>query len=146
MVDSSLRSKVKPPAIALIVLAALGVLYSLFTLLTSAVSREMSEQFLQGIRDSMAEQGAEVPPFLESMIVGASGIGLALAVLNTAVWGFVLFGAVRMIQLRSRSLCVAAAVAALLPTQCCCGLGIAFGIWALIVLNRPDVRTAFADA
>jgi hypothetical protein len=139
MVESSLRSRVKPPAIALILLAVLGLLYSLFTLVAAELLRQM-------LQESMAEQGNEVPPFLEFLIAGNSAMDVVLALLNVGVWGFVLFGAVRMAQFRNRSLCVAAALAAFSPTQCCCGLGIAFGIWALVVLNRADVRSAFANA
>jgi len=146
MVDPAVHSKVKAPATTLMVLAVLGLLYSLFSILTSAFSGEANRQILEGLREALSQSGQELPPFVESLFNSASDIGVALAILNAAAWVFVLFGALRMRQLRSRSLCVAAAVLALAPTQCCCGLGIAVGIWALVVLNRADVRQSFSES
>jgi len=146
MVDPAVHSKVKAPATALMVLAVLGLLYSLFSIFTSALSGEVYEGVLEEMRRSLSQSGQELPPFLESLFLSGSSIGVALAILNAALWIFVLFGALRMRQFRSRSLCVTAAVLTLAPIQCCCGLGIATGIWALVVLNREDVRQSFSDA
>ncbi len=142
MVDPAVQSKVKAPAIALLVLAALGEAASLVGLASSAVSSAMFGDVLQQMR----ERGEEIPPFLEDMLSGSSTLGLPLAIFNLCLWPLVAFGAIRMMQLRSRGLCIAAAVAAMIPTQCCCGLGIAFGIWALLTLNRDDVRAAFGES
>lgn len=142
MVDPAVQSKVKAPAIALIVLAALGEAASLVGLASSALNKAMFGDVMQQMR----EQGEEIPPFLEAMLSGSSTLGLLLAIFNLCLWPIVAFGAIRMMQLRSRGLCLAAAVAAMVPTQCCCFLGIGFGIWALVVLNRDDVRAAFGES
>ena len=50
-----------------------------------------------------------------------------------------------MRTLRSYSFCVVGAILACVPCSGPCYLlGIPFGLWALIVLNRPDVRDAFS--
>lgn len=57
---------------------------------------------------------------------------------------FVIFGAVSMMRLRNYGVAYTAAVLSVIP--CCSGcyfLGIPFGIWALVVLNREDVKAAF---
>jgi hypothetical protein len=36
-----------------------------------------------------------------------------------------------------------ASVVAMLPCQCCCLFGLPFGIWALVVLNKPEVKSHF---
>ena len=57
---------------------------------------------------------------------------------------FCLFGAISMLNLRHHTVCLVAAVVTLLNcTTCCCGLGLAAGIWALVVLLKPEVREAF---
>jgi hypothetical protein len=69
-------------------------------------------------------------------IVG-SIIGLACDVL-------IVIGALKMQKLQSYGLAMAAAVVALIPCiSPCCVVGIPFGIWALIVLLKPEVKAAF---
>jgi predicted Zn finger-like uncharacterized protein len=53
-----------------------------------------------------------------------------------------LHGSIKMIQLQSHSLSMAAAIAAMVPCYCCL-LGLPMGIWALIVLNDKEVKQAF---
>jgi predicted Zn finger-like uncharacterized protein len=53
-----------------------------------------------------------------------------------------LHGSIKMIQLRSHPLSMAAAVAAMVPCYCCL-LGLPMGIWALVVLNDKEVKQAF---
>ena len=67
--------------------------------------------------------------------LGVLGIGNLLAVLA----GFAMRG------LGSYGLSVTGAVVSIIPilTGCCC-TGFPFGIWALIVLVRPEVKTGFA--
>jgi hypothetical protein len=48
-----------------------------------------------------------------------------------------------MLQMRSYGMAITTAIIALVPCHCSCLLGVPFGIWALIVLNREDVREAF---
>ena len=56
----------------------------------------------------------------------------------------IILGAVRMKGLQGYGLAVAASVLALLPCLSpCCILSMPFGIWALIVLMRPEVKSQF---
>ena len=56
----------------------------------------------------------------------------------------VLIGAARMFDLQSYRIAVFAAVVAVVPWTLGFLISLPFGIWALIVLSRQDVRTAFA--
>jgi hypothetical protein len=58
--------------------------------------------------------------------------------------GVLLFGAMKMATLQSRGWAIAAIILAMLPVGHHCFIGIPIGIWALRVLNRPEVRAAFA--
>jgi len=57
--------------------------------------------------------------------------------------GFVLVAAVRMFRLRSYLMAVMASALALIPWSPGWILGLPFGIWALIVLSKPEVMAAF---
>jgi hypothetical protein len=49
-----------------------------------------------------------------------------------------------MQQLTSHGLAMAAAIIAMIPCfSPCCVLGLPFGIWALVVLSKPEVKSQF---
>jgi hypothetical protein len=132
--DAALRL-VKGPAITLIITASLGIAYygfsGLFTLFTGGM------MFHQ-------ELPSDVPPQVRALIENMRGpmagvICLVVALVN----GFVLFGAIKMLRLQNFGLVMAAVIVAMLPCQCCCLLGLPFGIWALMVLNKPEVKSHF---
>jgi hypothetical protein len=53
-------------------------------------------------------------------------------------------GAFQMAAARGYAICMATAIGALVPfLGPCYVLGIPFGIWAIVVLRRPDVRAGF---
>jgi hypothetical protein len=85
-----------------------------------------------------------IPPEWRSILEKTQGSsGALLALISLALNGFVLLGAVNMLRLKSRSLAFAACIVAILPCSCCCFLGIPFGIWGLVVLNKPEVKSQF---
>ena len=132
---SSAAAQVKGPAIALIVTASLGILYYLFNGVVTLVTGGAMFQ---------RELPSNIPPEFRSIIQGMQGpfagvISLGVAALNA----FVLFGAIKMLRLQSYGLVMAACIVAMLPCQCCCVMGLPFGIWALVVLSRQDVKGAF---
>jgi hypothetical protein len=128
--------QVKGPAIALIITASLGIVYygfsGLFNLFTGGAMFQR-------------EMPPEIPPQLRAFIEGMHGplagvINLVIVALN----GFVLFGAIKLLRLRDFTVAMVASVVAMLPCQCCCLFGLPFGIWALVVLNRPEVKKWFS--
>jgi hypothetical protein len=81
----------------------------------------------------------ELPPGVNAAILVTSGVlQVGLAIL---MW----VGATRMARLQSWGLSLAAAIAALLPCSCCCILGLPLGIWAIVILAKPDVKAAFTS-
>ncbi len=67
-----------------------------------------------------------------------------IAVCSLALGIVLLIGAARMRDLESYPVALTAAVAALLPLAPGFLISLPFGIWALTLLSRRDVRTAFA--
>jgi hypothetical protein len=128
-------SRVKGPAIALIITAGLGIAYygfsGLFTLFTGGA------MFHQ-------EMPPELPPQFQAFIEGMRGpLAGAINLIIAAMNGFVLFGAIKLLRLQNHTVATIASVVAMLPCQCCCLFGLPFGIWALVVLNKPEVKSQF---
>jgi hypothetical protein len=126
-------SAVKGPAIALIIIASLGLAYNLFLGLFGVVS---------GGTPNMYGDMTKVPPELRHFMEGPM-IGLAY-IFFAAIYGFILFGAIKMMRLQSHGLAMAASVLIMLPCSCCCVLGLGFGIWAIIVLNKAEIKSQFS--
>jgi hypothetical protein len=72
-------------------------------------------------------------------------IGMVVVVIWMLFSGIIIFGGVKMKNLQSYGLAMAAAVMAMLPctTGWCCLLGLPLGIWAVVVLMKPEVKAAF---
>ena len=70
-------------------------------------------------------------------------VGVALGIIGILVNLVILLGAVKMKKLESYGLAMAASIIAMIPCQPCCLLGLPFGIWAVVVLSKPEVKSAF---
>ncbi|WP_153556124.1 hypothetical protein [Roseimaritima sediminicola] len=127
------RREVTPPAIALLVVASiglgvgiLGLIGDVAMLVTGMVAR--LEAMNQG----------PVSEYVQLAIRSAWGVLLIL------VDVVIIRGALGMKRLWDYDASKRAAILSVIPCiGPCCLLGIPFGIWALVVLNRPHVRTAF---
>lgn len=121
------RAKVSGPAIVLITLSALTVGLLVLALIVDVWL----------IASGLAAQAGQED--------SAIFVRIVWSLLMLGANGVILVGALRMKDLRSRALCQAACILALIP---CLGpsfiLGIPFGIWGLIVLNDPAVAQSFA--
>ena len=56
----------------------------------------------------------------------------------------ILLGGIAMPKCKSHGLAVAAAIVAVIPIHPAFWIGLPFGIWALVVLSRPEIQRAFA--
>lgn len=131
------EQKVRAPAIALLVSAAIGALAQLVALVLVLVGADLPwAQY----KDA-PQEWAEFADWFESFF-DASSVGLGLVSLGVA--GFMIFGALKMTRLESYGIALATTILALIPclSPCCC-LTLPIGIWALVVMHAPDVRPAF---
>jgi hypothetical protein len=69
--------------------------------------------------------------------------GIAESIVGIAWSGLILYGGMEMNKLRSFGLAMTASIVAMIPCSVCCLLGLPFGIWAVVVINKPEVRAAF---
>ena len=76
------------------------------------------------------------------MGTGAAAIvARSLAIVGSVV---TLVGALKMKSLQSFGLAMTSSILAMVPcTSGCCLIGLPMGIWAIVVLNDKDVKSAF---
>ena len=131
----SAKSAVAAPAIIIAIIAGLGIL--------GAIAMLALPQAMLQIAERAQTDAAEAEKLREALQANrAVSMGqYALMIVLSAV---ALFGAVQMMRLRSYGLAMTAAIISLIPCvgPCCC-IAIPFGIWALVVLMKPNVKAAF---
>jgi hypothetical protein len=131
--------KLAGPAIGLIVVAALGLLgnFLAFAVMRSVVRDDTKKAPPAGMTKDEKEaweRGRDAAPLLDACLMGIPTL---------AVYGLALTGGIVMQQGRARGLAITGAILAMVP----CGpgflLGLPIGIWALIVLFKPEVVREF---
>ena len=71
-------------------------------------------------------------------------IGVVSSIIGILVSGVIFLGAMKMKKLESYGFAMAATIIAMVPCfSPCCVLGLPIGIWALVVLLKPEVKSAF---
>lgn len=128
--------QVKAPAIGLIITGSLNGMIGLMTLASGLLR-------LAGvIKDQI--------PTNESERLGyyiGTGFSYGIGFFSLILAPLIIFGAVKMIKGEKIGLAKTSAILAILPLSSCCFIvGIPFGIWALIVLRKPEVKHFFENA
>ncbi|HUZ07386.1 MAG TPA: DUF4339 domain-containing protein [Candidatus Paceibacterota bacterium] len=137
--------KIKVPAVALIVTAILNLVLALWSL----VDMMFSTPNLQEVNAELAQlNNPQIEQFMQKIIHLMYGpLGIVNILVELAISALILVGAKKMKSLQSYEFALAAATLSTVPCLTpCCGyvLGLAFGIWALVVLRKPDVKSQFS--
>ena len=123
------KQQVMGPAIALMVVSGIAFVWYLFATVMVLFAGGLS--LMGGSGDIGGVLGG---------VIGAAmyGVWMILA-------GVAFVGALRMKDLKSYPFAMTSAILAMLPCSfyMCCILGLPFGIWALIVLMKPEVKAEF---
>jgi predicted Zn finger-like uncharacterized protein len=129
--SAAAASMVAGPAISMMVAAGLSILISILDVFGRLLGL--------GIYAAGQDRSGEAAGVAGNLAVGISGdiLGIALAVL-------ILVGALKMKSLSSYGLAMTACIVSMVPCHACCCLGLPFGIWGLVVLNKPEVKDAFS--
>jgi hypothetical protein len=113
----------------LMVVGGIGIVWQILWLLLRLFGVGMAA--LGGGRDGMF-----------AMLQGA--LGLVFSIISIGIGVGILMGAMKMQKLQSYNFALAAAVIAMIPCiSPCCWLGLPAGIWALVILMKPEVKAAF---
>lgn len=128
------RQQVQGPAIGLIITAVVGGLWAIFSLLGNILGMGMMS----------LDQFTGDYEWAEYAFGGAFGVVGAL--IGLAIAGFILWVALQMKELKGWTLSVVASILAMIPCiSPCCIIGLPIGIWALVVLLKPEVKAAFTS-
>jgi hypothetical protein len=149
---TAVKARVTPAAVAMLVVSVLNVLLALGGLFVGFTFSQMPadrfEKMLadspnnRGQLDEWKRQGHSTQDLLNIYIY--SGFGGGLVALVAAL--LTLLGSVRMLMLKTYGLAVFSSVLMVVPCvspSACCLLGMGIGIWSLVILFQPDVRSAF---
>ena len=111
------------PAIALLIIGGLGLLMGVANIAFVA----------SGL--GVAPQQKDDSAFMVGRYIGA---------FVSLIWGVVvLLGGIKLKTLQSRGSAITGAIFAILPCNPVCLAGVFVGIWALVVMNKPEVKNAF---
>lgn len=122
--------RVKGPATGLVVVAVLGAIAQI-------VSLVMHFAFPSFMAHSRMPQEAWA-----NMLSGT--VGVVSAIIALLLSGLIFVGAAKMKRLENYGLAIAASIIAMVPCLSpCCLLGLPIGIWAVVVLSKPEVKSAF---
>jgi hypothetical protein len=127
---SAAAERVNGPATGLIVVAILNVILSIVSLVFKVAGASI-----------LANAGMPNQPwanmFSGTFSVVSNIVGILVSVL-------ILFGAIKMKKLESYGLAMTASIVAMIPCfSPCCLLGLPIGIWAVVVLSKPEIKNAF---
>lgn len=134
--------RVKAPAVALIVTAILNLLLGVWGLVRMLVFPPNLQKFNSELEQLNNPQFQEFMQKLLHMTYGPFGI--ASSILGLVLSVLILIGAIKLQSLRSYEFSMTAAILAMIPCLTpCCIIGLPFGIWAVIALSRPGVKSQF---
>ena len=150
--DGAALRRVRAPAIFLLIVNVLNLLAGLYFMVNGIVVKkgggdiqaQMEKQWddmKPEERDAMKRFGINSPG---DFVTLAGNICLGWGGLMSLVSVLSVFGAARMLSLRSYGLAMFGAIVTVIPCVTpCCLIGQVAGVWAFVILVQPDVRRAF---
>jgi hypothetical protein len=147
--DDEAMARTNLPGVFLIIVGVFNLLGALYFVANTAfVASQTPEQMAKQNEDMMkmlgGAQGQAPPVYPKPLMIGVN-VGLLLATLLGGI--LPILGGAKMRSLNSYGLSVSGAVFAMIPcvsvSACPCAFGLAIGLWALIVLVSPEVKSAF---
>lgn len=142
------KGRVMPPAIGLIVVAAIGLLSSVANLIQFSGLDAQFDAEVKKVEDNNAipndqkkQQVDMINQIRDWMKVGWVPWNAAIALSSVII----LIGGIKLMGLSSPGLVMFASILSLVPCiSGCCLLGLVFGIWAMVALGKPEVKAGFA--
>ncbi|MFM7101227.1 MAG: GYF domain-containing protein [Verrucomicrobiota bacterium] len=130
-------SQIQGPAIGLIILGAMGLVFSLLGLLSHFAGFDRAPALPSGLDERTQRLIQRWSEFGNQYGAVLNGVSLAFAVV-------ILLAGLKLRRLEGYGLVLAGAILAILPcTNACCCLGLPVGIWVLVAINQPGVKPHF---
>lgn len=138
--EAAARQMVQAPAIALLLT---GVIFLVVRLIVFFVMPAAAVGMLEWAQKEQAKAGQPVQ-HVDTSDIKQGPVGYMIIVGMIASAAAIIFGAAKMRNLESYGLAMTASILSMIPylSPCCC-FGLPFGIWALVVLSKPEVKGAF---
>ena len=131
VLTTAAQDMVNGPATGLLVLAILGFVLQVAGLLMNLLGASF-----------MPKPPAGDQPAWANMMSGAGAV--VGAIIGIAMSALILFGSLKMKKLESYGLAMTCSIIAMIPcVSPCCIIGLPIGIWAVVVLSKPEVKGAF---
>ena len=135
-------SHVRLPALILKISAVINMILAVWDLLKLIFGRAALEANLQDLSSKYPQMNDPQIQKILHMMYGP--LGMANCVFTLAISVLIWIGAGKMQELKSYEFAFVAAVLAMIPCLTpCCFLGLPFGIWALVVLLKREVKSQF---
>lgn len=141
---------VSGPALALLIAGIINVLSTFGTIGYGLVMMFMGDQMLEqnpalqqnpAFQDLQNQPGGPAP---QDALAIAGGFYLIIGILGLIGAAVIIMGALKMKKLESHGLSMTASILAMIPClSSCCLIGLPVGIWCMIVLMKPEVKSAF---
>lgn len=133
------QEKLKIPAIIILVIAILTILLQIFSLISNLFldSAASAQMVAENIADPQMRE------LYMTMMGGQGPAGIAMGIFSLLLNGFVIFGALQMKDAKNYGVALATAIIYIIPCFSACCIGFPFGIWALVLLLKDDVKQAF---
>ncbi len=134
------------PAVGLMVTAGLGILYTLLDIAWILLGNNTARMdALYRDLDRTYGQNAEV---IRGMQMAMGPVGIIIRAAGILVCILILYGAVKMKNLENYGLAITVSILAMIPclSPClspCCVIGLPMGIWALVILNKTEIKSSF---
>jgi hypothetical protein len=133
MGGSNAAQQVQGPAMGLMITGVIGIIFGLLGLVMNLAGVGMSGMQSMG--------GGATDQYMNMM---SGGLGIVSAVIGLGISGFIIWASMQMKQLRNWNMSVAASIVAMIPCiGPCCIIGIPIGIWSVMTLMKPEVKSAF---
>jgi hypothetical protein len=128
------QDQVNGPAVGLMIVAILGLLMQVGSLVYRLFFSAVAASQPYG---PFAANGPMRFMFSASFAVLSAIVGVGVGVL-------ILIGALKMKKLENYGLAMVASIVAMIPCLSpCCLIGLPIGIWAVVILSKPEVKAAF---
>jgi hypothetical protein len=133
---NEISERLKTPARGLIITGLLNAVLGI-TVTTAALIQTLNGKLNRDFAND-DERYNYLVGFFTPSVVGIISLILAPVII---------FGGIKMLKGRNRNLAICAAVLATIPlTSCCFAAGSIFGVWALVVLMKPEVKAFFRSS
>jgi hypothetical protein len=146
------QSAVRFPATLLIMVGVLSAILALLGLIQLHSVPAQCDQMITAIENNPGLPRETKDQYIDMITLwkeyAEAGTGIiAYYTLNIVCSMFIVLGGINMLRLSGPIIPMLSSMLAMVPcvtTSCCCCLGLPVGIWALIILNREDVRAVMA--